>query len=163
RRGVAEPAASQIDAGYLIACWSVALRALSRVDRRAVLNVRLRVFARMLGLLHRGHAPAHEQRQATHDGVRPRSPGHQLSSSPPTGSQQRRTADRNFHLHRAPIAQRLKPSSTARLIMFRTIFLSSVIAALAMSGLACRQPSTPAYTPGLGEIMTLTQMRHSKL
>src|SRR5262249_32601960 len=114
-------------------------------------------------LLHRGHTPAHEQRQATHDGVRPRSPGHQLSSSPPNGSPLRRTAYRNFHLHRAPIAQRLKPSSTAGLIMFRTIFLSSVIAGLAMSGLACRQPSTPAYTPGLGEIMTLTQMRHSKL
>ena len=47
--------------------------------------------------------------------------------------------------------------------MFRTVFLSSVIAGLAMSGPACRQPSTPAYTPGLGEIMTLTQMRHSKL
>jgi hypothetical protein len=29
---------------------------------------------------------------------------------------------------------------------------------------ACsREPATPAYTPGLGEIMTLTQMRHAKL
>jgi hypothetical protein len=29
---------------------------------------------------------------------------------------------------------------------------------------ACsRQPTPPPYTPGLGEIMTLTQMRHSKL
>src|SRR5262245_27457626 len=29
---------------------------------------------------------------------------------------------------------------------------------------ACsREPAAPAYTPGLGEIMTLTQMRHAKL
>lgn len=29
---------------------------------------------------------------------------------------------------------------------------------------ACnREPAPPAYTPGLGEIMTLTQMRHAKL
>jgi hypothetical protein len=29
---------------------------------------------------------------------------------------------------------------------------------------SCRQePATPAFTPGLGEIMTLTQMRHAKL
>ena len=29
---------------------------------------------------------------------------------------------------------------------------------------ACRRaPATPAFTPGLGEIMTLTQMRHAKL
>jgi hypothetical protein len=29
---------------------------------------------------------------------------------------------------------------------------------------ACRhEPTTPAYIPGLGEIMTLTQMRHAKL
>jgi hypothetical protein len=29
---------------------------------------------------------------------------------------------------------------------------------------ACqREPAPPAFTPGLGEIMTLTQMRHSKL
>jgi hypothetical protein len=47
--------------------------------------------------------------------------------------------------------------------MIRTVFVSSVIAGLAISAAACRQPSTPAYTPGLGEIMTLTQMRHSKL
>src|SRR5712671_5057985 len=26
-----------------------------------------------------------------------------------------------------------------------------------------REAATPAYTPGLGEIMTLTQMRHAKL
>ena len=26
-----------------------------------------------------------------------------------------------------------------------------------------REPATPAFTPGLGEIMTLTQMRHAKL
>jgi hypothetical protein len=26
-----------------------------------------------------------------------------------------------------------------------------------------REPTTPAFTPGLGEIMTLTQMRHAKL
>ena len=31
-------------------------------------------------------------------------------------------------------------------------------------GAACRrEPATPAFTPGLGEIMTLTQMRHAKL
>ena len=46
-------------------------------------------------------------------------------------------------------------------------------ALLALLGSACRQPPTPAatpssapaeaYTPGLGEIMTLQQMRHTKL
>ena len=46
-------------------------------------------------------------------------------------------------------------------------------ALLALVGSACRQPPAPAatpssaaaeaYTPGLGEIMTLQQMRHTKL
>jgi hypothetical protein len=36
--------------------------------------------------------------------------------------------------------------------------------ALLVAGAACsREPATPRYTPGLGEIMTLTQMRHVKL
>src|SRR2546422_6670269 len=48
-----------------------------------------------------------------------------------------------------------------------------IVALLALVGSACRQPPTPAatpssasaeaYTPGLGEIMTLQQMRHTKL
>src|SRR5262245_21284515 len=46
------------------------------------------------------------------------------------------------------------------------------VAAILVSVLACRQPPPPAaaapapaeaYTPGLGEIMTLQQMRHTKL
>src|SRR5262245_20800580 len=47
-------------------------------------------------------------------------------------------------------------------------------ATLSLLGTACGQPSTPAgggtpaaasqaYTPGLGELMTLQQMRHTKL
>jgi len=47
--------------------------------------------------------------------------------------------------------------------MFRTAVISSAIALLATGSWACRQASTPPFTPGLGEIMTLTQMRHSKL
>jgi hypothetical protein len=43
------------------------------------------------------------------------------------------------------------------------IVASSVVALLASAAAACRQPPAPAFTPGLGEIMTLTQMRHSKL
>ena len=53
-----------------------------------------------------------------------------------------------------------------------TPFLITV-ALLALVGSACRQPPAPgatpssaaagAYTPGLGEIMTLQQMRHAKL
>jgi len=48
------------------------------------------------------------------------------------------------------------------------------VAAVSMLGAACRQPPAPArsgppspapeaYTPGLGELMTLQQMRHAKL
>jgi len=40
------------------------------------------------------------------------------------------------------------------------IVASSVVALLASAAAACRQPPAPAFTPGLGEIMTLTQMRH---
>ena len=43
---------------------------------------------------------------------------------------------------------------------------SLACAAIALSGGLCgcnRGPATPAFTPGLGEIMTLTQMRHAKL
>ena len=47
--------------------------------------------------------------------------------------------------------------------MHRIVVFSSAIAFLAATVSACRQPSAPAFTPGLGEIMTLTQMRHSKL
>ena len=60
--------------------------------------------------------------------------------------------------------------------MFRTIRISSLIVYLAWALSACRQepaqppqppkPAQPAqesYTPGLGEIMTLNQMRHIKL
>jgi hypothetical protein len=47
--------------------------------------------------------------------------------------------------------------------MLRIVVVSSAIAGIAVTISACRQPSTPAFTPGLGEIMTLTQMRHSKL
>lgn len=46
--------------------------------------------------------------------------------------------------------------------MFRLAFASSAILfATALS--ACGQASAPPFVPGLGEIMTLTQMRHSKL
>jgi hypothetical protein len=47
--------------------------------------------------------------------------------------------------------------------MFRRVLVASVIGFVGASLSACRQPATPAFTPGLGEIMTLTQMRHSKL
>ena len=39
----------------------------------------------------------------------------------------------------------------------------SAILVLAVSSSCRREPATPAFTPGLGEIMTLTQMRHAKL
>jgi hypothetical protein len=46
----------------------------------------------------------------------------------------------------------------------RQVFLfSSAILLLATASSACRQASPPPFVPGLGEIMTLTQMRHSKL
>ncbi len=43
--------------------------------------------------------------------------------------------------------------------------VSAWIPIVSLLGLtACtREPATPPYTPGLGEIMTLTQMRHAKL
>ena len=48
--------------------------------------------------------------------------------------------------------------------MFRTklAFISCVVLSCGLLG-CNRQPSPPAFTPGLGEIMTLTQMRHTKL
>lgn len=47
--------------------------------------------------------------------------------------------------------------------MSRAIIVSGLVALLAAGAWACRQASTPPFIPGLGEIMTLTQMRHSKL
>ena len=44
-----------------------------------------------------------------------------------------------------------------RSVAWRPIILLAVLS-------SCRrEPATPAFTPGLGEIMTLTQMRHAKL
>ncbi|PYR38899.1 MAG: hypothetical protein DMF90_01625 [Acidobacteria bacterium] len=46
----------------------------------------------------------------------------------------------------------------------RALVASGVLTWLELSAVACqRPPAAPAFTPGLGEIMTLTQMRHSKL
>jgi len=46
----------------------------------------------------------------------------------------------------------------------RALVASGVLTWLGLSAVACqRPPAAPAFTPGLGEIMTLTQMRHSKL
>ena len=43
-----------------------------------------------------------------------------------------------------------------------SVMLASIVLLASVS--ACRrEPETPLFTPGLGEIMTLTQMRHSKL
>ena len=47
--------------------------------------------------------------------------------------------------------------------MFRFAFASSAIVFLVAAVPACRQASAPPFVPGLGEIMTLTQMRHAKL
>ena len=48
--------------------------------------------------------------------------------------------------------------------MTRTMSCFCVVAALAAGAGACRrEPPPPAYTPGLGEIMSLQQMRHMKL
>jgi hypothetical protein len=47
--------------------------------------------------------------------------------------------------------------------MFRRIVLAFCISTLFGASGCNRQPAEPAFTPGLGEIMTLTQMRHSKL
>jgi hypothetical protein len=49
------------------------------------------------------------------------------------------------------------------LIMYRITVTAIAFGFVATAVSACRQPSTPPFTPGLGEIMTLTQMRHSKL
>jgi hypothetical protein len=38
-----------------------------------------------------------------------------------------------------------------------------IAVAVAIGAAACGRQQTPAYTPGFGEIMTLTQMRHAKL
>jgi len=44
------------------------------------------------------------------------------------------------------------------------LIASAAVTWLGLSVSACqRAPATPPFTPGLGEIMTLTQMRHSKL
>ena len=54
--------------------------------------------------------------------------------------------------------------------MYRTLSIIAIIQLMAL--VACRQPSPPpaaasnaaeAYVPGLGEIMSLQQMRHTKL
>ena len=55
--------------------------------------------------------------------------------------------------------------------MYRTLSILAIIPLMAL--VACRQPSSPpapasanaaeAYVPGLGEIMSLQQMRHTKL
>src|SRR5580765_2700256 len=48
--------------------------------------------------------------------------------------------------------------------MSRLAFASSAILLLTTASSGCRQAaSTPPFVPGLGEIMTLTQMRHAKL
>lgn len=57
--------------------------------------------------------------------------------------------------------------------MIRHLFPLALVAASTMLGIACGRPSTPAgsastaaaeaYAPGLGELMTLQQMRHTKL
>ena len=45
----------------------------------------------------------------------------------------------------------------------RTYIAWTPIALLCALPACSREPVAPAYTPGLGEIMTLTQMRHAKL
>lgn len=45
----------------------------------------------------------------------------------------------------------------------RFVAVLAALAAAAMLAGACSRDTTPAYTPGLGEIMTLQQMRHAKL
>jgi hypothetical protein len=47
--------------------------------------------------------------------------------------------------------------------MLRTFVGCSSIALLPCCAGCRREPETPPFTPGLGEIMTLTQMRHAKL
>lgn len=44
------------------------------------------------------------------------------------------------------------------------VLVASVLLAAAIASTSCRrEPSPPPYTPGLGEIMSLQQMRHMKL
>jgi hypothetical protein len=43
------------------------------------------------------------------------------------------------------------------------LFSLASAALMAVFASACRQPAAGSYTPGLGEIMTLQQMRHVKL
>jgi hypothetical protein len=60
-----------------------------------------------------------------------------------------------------------------RTVMRRTPLMVVLVSALSVVGSACRQPPAPAagpasatpeaYAPGLGELMTLQQMRHTKL
>ena len=48
--------------------------------------------------------------------------------------------------------------------MFRKVVaLGFYIFLLSISSGCNRRPAQPSFTPGLGEIMTLTQMRHAKL
>jgi len=47
--------------------------------------------------------------------------------------------------------------------MSQRLRILSIVAALLAPAACARQPQPPPYTPGFGEIMTLTQMRHAKL
>ena len=47
--------------------------------------------------------------------------------------------------------------------MLRKSLALGLVILLGCSSACRRQPATPPFTPGLGEIMTLTQMRHAKL
>ena len=48
-------------------------------------------------------------------------------------------------------------------MMLRTLAGCGSIVLLAWCSRCRREPATPPFIPGLGEIMTLTQMRHAKL
>jgi hypothetical protein len=47
--------------------------------------------------------------------------------------------------------------------MVRQAVMGALIVLLMVGGLACRSSSSAPYVPGLGEIMTFQQMRHTKL
>lgn len=47
--------------------------------------------------------------------------------------------------------------------MLRRFFIGGSIILLGCFSACRREPPTPPFVPGLGEIMTLTQMRHAKL
>ena len=47
--------------------------------------------------------------------------------------------------------------------MKRWSWSACLVGLLAGAAACSKEPPAPAYTPGLGEIMTLTQMRHTKL